>query len=249
MDSKQKFYKVILGGNVYLMPDLGAVDGCVAPVWTDADPDPIVLSRLARGEGQRLPLTEEEERRLAAAYVTSDQFRLLQTHERLHSLALGYLQTAKSLCAELIEKEHLLSWPRASAVYYCTHLAVELFLKAAIQARSGSFASIHSIAGLTKQYVRLFPEPVYRFRTVWDMDLDDIEQLLGGTIGNKVDRKADQVYRYYSGRSGELPSARHGFSPGLWLFGLDLLEERWTEIWPMICERSAEQTESQECPS
>ena len=249
MGCKQGFYKVILDGRVYLMPDLDVADGAVAPVWTDADPDPDALSRLARGEGRRLPLTEQEERRLAAGYVTSDRFRLLQTHERLHSLALGYLQSAKSLCTELIDKEHLLSWPRASAVYYCSHLAVELFLKAAIQSRSGSFASIHSIAGLVKEYRRLFPEPVYFFRTVWDMDLDDIEELVGGSIGNKVDRKADQVYRYFSGRSGELPSASHGFSPGVWLFGLDLLEKRWTEIWPLICERSGEQTESQERPS
>jgi len=113
-------------------------------------------------------------------------------------------------------------------------MAVELFLKAAILVRNGSPARIHSISELVKKYQELLPDNPYHFRTIWGTSLDDIEEVVGGTIGNAVDRKPEQVFRYFSGRAGELPSSTHFFSPGTWLFEIEWLEKRWTAIWSLL---------------
>jgi hypothetical protein len=233
MSDMLRYYKVLLDGNVFYMADQSQTDGLIMPIWTNGDATAEL--RVAQGEGTRQPLTDVELLRLQAGHASSSEFRTeLESHERLCALSLAYLQSAKSLCNELLLNEHLLSWPRGSVVYYCLHMAVELFLKAAIMARNGTPAKIHSIPELVKKYRELFPGNAYHFHTVWGMGLDDIEEAVGATIGNAVDRKPEQVFRYFSGRSGELPSSTHFFSPGTWLFEIEWLEKRWTDIWSLL---------------
>src|SRR5262249_48157885 len=110
--------------------------------------------------------------------ISSREFGKLPVDERLRQLALGYLQSAKALCIGLGENPSELNWPRAAVVCFCYRHAVELFLKSCIWHRKPVEKCNHDISNLQKQYFRLYPHQEFDFQTLYDISLEDTEELL-----------------------------------------------------------------------
>jgi hypothetical protein len=169
--------------------------------------------------------------------VSSWEFGQLSVVERLRQLAIGYLESGKLLCIYLGENPSELTWPRGAVVCFCYRHAVELFVKSCILHREPVEKCDHNISGLRKQYLRLYPQEEFSFRTLYDLSLQEVEELLGGQFEvEEFERKEDQVYRYFSDKQGRSPKATHTFGPGDWLSMLEDLERQMTRIWACIRE-------------
>jgi hypothetical protein len=193
-------------------------------------------------EGRFLTLKEVESLQVKwpTVIVYSQEFGALPIHDRLHRLAIGYLQSAKTLCNELGERDVLLTWPRASVVCFCYYHSIELFLKACIRRRAPSGERCHhDVTELKKRYLELFPERAFfDFQMPWEISIKEIEDLMGkGTIDvEQFEDKRDQVYRYMSDKEGRSPKAIHVFAPGTWLGMIEQLEDDIDRIWSNINE-------------
>jgi hypothetical protein len=169
--------------------------------------------------------------------VNSWEFGQLSVVERLRQLAIGYLESGKLLCIYLGDNPSELTWPRGAVVCFCYRHAVELFVKSCILHREPVEKCDHNISGLRKQYLRLYPQEEFSFRTLYDISLQEVEELLGGQLEvEDFERKEDQVYRYFSDKQGRSPKATHTFGPGGWLSTLEDLERQMTRIWARIRE-------------
>jgi hypothetical protein len=175
--------------------------------------------------------------RWSGVVVDSKQFGQKPFDERLHELALGYLQSAKLLCILLGEHPNELSWPRASVVCFCYQLAVELFLKSCILHRIPAIEKCsHDISKLKKEYSRLYSQQEFHFETPYDISLDDLDELFGVQVAHVEDfeRKHDQVFRYLSDKMGRSPKGIYVFAPGSWLTMCEQLEADIHRIWDNI---------------
>lgn len=175
-------------------------------------------------------------------WVKSEPFGRLPIHERLRQMADGYLQSAKSLCAELGEHPDRLDWPRASAAIFCYRHAFELFLKACILYRAPAAGEKmhHSVPKLLKRYHELYPvDKFFAFDCLWWLDFDDLDALVGrpALLIEDFERKDDQVFRYFSGKGGESPKSLHMFAPGSYLQAVEQSEEDMARVWGNILER------------
>ncbi len=168
--------------------------------------------------------------------VKSREFGQLSADERLLQLAIAYLESGKLLCGHLGENPDELSFPRGAVVSFCYRHAVELFVKSCILHREPFDKCDHNISSLRRQYLRLYPGKEFYFRTVYDISLQDVEELFGRGAVNieEFERKEDQVYRYFSDKQGRSPKALHIFAPGTWLSMLDQLEIDIDRIWDRI---------------
>jgi hypothetical protein len=161
----------------------------------------------------------------------------LPAAERLRQLASAYLDSGRLLCVHLGEHPDDLTWPRGAVVCFCYRHAVELFVKSCILHREPIEKCDHSISSLRRQYFRLYPGKEFYFRTLYDISLQDVEELLGGKLDvEDFERKEDQVYRYFGGKQGRSPKGGHMFGPGNWLSMLDQLELDINGIWDRIRE-------------
>lgn len=166
--------------------------------------------------------------------VDSSEFVELPVHERLRQLAIGYISSAKSLCAELGEKPELQSWPRALVVCSCFLHAVELFLKCCIYYRTQKIKGGqegHDISSLKKEYHRLYPQTDFSFQLplFWSqkMEASHIEGF---------EKQLDQVYRYFIGMEGQRPKRLYSFPPDLWLRMIEEFEKEIDRVWANIQE-------------
>jgi hypothetical protein len=168
--------------------------------------------------------------------VGSTGFGQLPVAERLHQLAIGYLESGKLLCAHLGENPAELTWPRGAVVCFCYRHAIELFVKACILHREPIGKCDHNISNLRKQYFKLYPDPKFAFQTPYDISADDLEELFGCPVLDieEFEKKEDQVYRYFSDKQGRSPKGGHMFGPGAWLSMLDQLERDIDRIWEQI---------------
>lgn len=155
--------------------------------------------------------------------------------ERYRELALGYAQSARVLCNRLGEEPGDLTWPRASVVCFCYRHAVELLLKSCILHREPVEKCGHNISNLRKQYLRLYPQPVFELAIPYCVRLEDIDELFGEEFGvEDFEKKPDQVYRYFSDKQGRTPKLGHVFAPGKWLSMVEQLENDIARIWDNI---------------
>jgi hypothetical protein len=152
--------------------------------------------------------------------VDSWEFAQKPADERLHELALGYVQSAKLLCLSLGERPNELSWPRASVACFCYRHAIELFLKSCILHRIPAIERCsHDISVLPKEFLRLYTDADFYFETPFDISLDHLDELFGVQVASVEDfeRKPDQVFRYLSDKKGRSPRGLYFFAPGSWL--------------------------------
>ncbi len=170
-----------------------------------------------------------QEPRWPGVTVDSSEFVELPVHEQLRQLAIGYVSSAKSLCAELGENPALRSWPRALVVCFCFRHAVELFLKCCIYYRTQKIKGDHDITSLKKEYHRLYPGTDFFFQLplFWS-------QKMGGSHVEDFEKKLDQVYRYFVGMEGQPPKRLYNFPPGTWLTIIEKFEEDIDRIWANI---------------
>jgi hypothetical protein len=168
--------------------------------------------------------------------VASTEFGQLPVAERLRQLAIGYLESGKLLCTHLGENPAELTWPRGSVVCFCYRHAIELFVKACILHREPIAKCDHNISNLRKQYFKLYPEAKFAFQTLYDISVEDLEELFGRPVVDieEFEKKEDQVYRYFSDKQGRSPKGQHMFGPGAWLSMLDQLERDINRIWKLI---------------
>ena len=175
--------------------------------------------------------------RWSGVAVDSEQFGQKPVDDRLHELALGYLQSARLLCILLGEHPDELSWPRASVVCFCYRHAIELFLKSCILHRSPTIENCsHDISNLRRNYSRLYPQQEFHFETPYDISLDDLDALFGVQVASVEDfeRKHDQVFRYLSDKKGRSPKGHYCFAPGGWLTMCEQLDADIHRIWANI---------------
>ncbi len=160
--------------------------------------------------------------------VDSSEFVELPVHEQLRQLAIGYLSSAKSLCAELGENPALQTWPRALVVCSCFHHAVELFLKCCIQYRTQKIPRGHDIASLKKEYHRLYPDAdvVFQLPLFWSQKVEALVE--------DFEEKLDQVYRYFIDMEGQPPKRLYKFPPAAWLWMIEQFEKDMDRIWANI---------------
>jgi hypothetical protein len=171
--------------------------------------------------------------------VSSEDFLQKPVDKRFHELALGYLQSAKTLCILLGENPDELSWPRACVITYCYLLSVELFLKSCILHRISTIDQCsHNISKLRKQYYGLYPQPEFQFQTPYDFSLDDLDELFGMQVAlvEEFERKPDQLFRYMSDKKGRSPKGRYFFAPGTYFILCERLEKDISRIWGRIRE-------------
>lgn len=171
-------------------------------------------------------------------WVDSSAFGRLDAPKRLHGLSVGYLNSAMCLCNDLGEHPEALDWPRASAVYFCFHHSIELFLKACILTRAPAGEKLHhDVSKLQGRFLELYPDNEFLFYTPWDIGLETIEHLMGGRADvEEFEAKPDQVYRYLAGKDGSSAKALHIFAPGTCFFMLKRLECDIVRVWRRVVE-------------
>ena len=160
MQYAEDVYRVVLDQKEYLIAP-SADDAGIYGWWSKDEPgvSPSTYNRLANREGHWEKLGKFNP--AWAAFVESSGFVSLPPHEGLYQLSIGYLQSAKSLCSELLNNTVSLDWPRASVVCYCVTHAIELFLKPGIAAKSASDQqSHHRIGKLLARYTELYSTPM-----------------------------------------------------------------------------------------
>jgi hypothetical protein len=171
--------------------------------------------------------------------VDSEKFKDLLPHERLFRLACEFLGAAIFLCERAGEAGLALTWPQGSVVFYCLHLATELFLKAClIREKVPSKALGHEVADLLQEYDRAFTEDVYHFSTPWQVSARDINQALGFDALTGVDCVSDQLFRYSMNKAGTPSKGIQVFTPGYIYNYMKDLEHKWSKIWSLLDEKS-----------
>lgn len=166
--------------------------------------------------------------------VDSAPFRALPEYERMYQMALGNLQSSKSLCIELGEQPKLLSWPRGSVVYYLTHLAVELFLKACLLRKGRRFAT-HEISELQDAFAETFPSQK-RVHTLWDINVAELIALGPDPEPGapRIRSREDEKFRYFADRQGNAPSSHYSFAPAVFITAIERLEKDFAEVWQSL---------------
>ncbi|MEW5740441.1 MAG: hypothetical protein AB1938_16045 [Myxococcota bacterium] len=183
------------------------------------------------------PLTDEERKAKRQAWeatlrwplrgVVSEDFAALREHDRLHQMALGNLQSSKSLCIELGENPDRISWPRGAVVYYLTHFAVELFLKACLLRGGRRFDRTHEISELQDAFDEAFPnhEGVH---TMWDINVVELA-ILGPVPDRRIPAREDQFLRYFDDDAGT--RGEWSFAPAVFISEIEGLEEQFARVW------------------
>ena len=170
--------------------------------------------------------------------IDSADFKTLPVHTRLYQLSRAYLRAATSLCENAGALGNALTWPDASACYYCLYLSTELFLKACIK-RKEATASIatHEIADLLREYKRLTPpehRELWLFPTPWFASAKDLASLVGQEVLVGIDKTPDQLYRYGADKKDNPSGGVQMFAPGYFLNYMEHLADRWEGIWASI---------------
>ncbi|MGH9889666.1 MAG: hypothetical protein ACREBE_29320 [bacterium] len=153
--------------------------------------------------------------------VDSSAFSAMPNVQRMHDMAVAFLESARVLC-EALGGSTTISWPRASVVLSTSSHAVELFLKACILTVSpNDNVGHHNSARLVQRFDELFPtlDPP---DPVWDPQMGDIP--------------TDQLFRYGADRTGV--SLEGGdtlmFSPPIWIKWIEDHELLFRQIWSAI---------------
>lgn len=161
--------------------------------------------------------------------VVTEEFRVLPEVERMYQMALGNIQSAKSLCIELGEHPERLSWPRGAVVYYLTHLAVELFLKACLL-RKGRRLATHEISELQDAFDETFPNQKC-IESMWDMNLVELAEFGPGPGDRRIRAREDESFRYFADRQGNPPNGEYSFAPAVFIPEIERLEEDFIDVW------------------
>jgi len=164
--------------------------------------------------------------------IDSTAFAGLPAHERFYQLSQGYLKAAEVLCENAGNSGQDLSWPAASACFYCRYLGTELFLKACI-ARVSSPCAGHDLGVLYKKYRELLPGSDFEVPVGLAWRPSDAEVLLGREFQG-VDAKPDEAMRYSADRAGRPPSMSWNFVPGYQLNLLIDFQLRCRRIWSAL---------------
>ncbi|MBK9947658.1 MAG: hypothetical protein IPP12_10805 [Nitrospira sp.] len=166
--------------------------------------------------------------------VDSALFKKLPSAERLYRLSKAYLIAAIVLCEQAGEARERLEWAQGSVIYYCLHLATELFLKACIQGVGKEPSKHHEIAELWRAYKVLLPGAEYNFQTSWAVSPKELDQIVGVQVLHGVDRTPDQLFRYSMDKKGGASKNVQIFTPGYFFNYMKDLEVRWAGIWDQI---------------
>ena len=171
--------------------------------------------------------------------VNSKKFTSLSAHEKLFMLSQEFLGAAISLCQRAGEAGPALTWPQGSVVYYCLHLATELFLKACLVRKKVSLKTLnHEVADLLREYERAFPEEADHFTTPWQSSAREINQMLGNDVITGVDSVPDQLFRYSMNKGGIPSKSVHFFTPSYLYNYMSDLEDKWSKTWKWLNEKS-----------
>lgn len=167
----------------------------------------------------------------------SEEFSSASFEQRLHGLALAYLESAKLLCVALGDHPRALTWPRASVVYFTSHLAAELFLKACVVRRKAEEKLDHDIERLQKRFSDLYPN-IEPLDTPWDVSIDTVTALFGLTrdavVMEDFEHKPDQIYRYGADKQGHPMKGFEQLAPGKWIQWIERTEVAFQRIWASI---------------
>ena len=161
--------------------------------------------------------------------VHTEEFAALPEDERMYQMALGNIQSAKSLCTELGEHPERLSWPRGSVVYYLSHLAVELFLKACLLRKGRRFAT-HEISELQDAFAEVFPDRE-GIETMWDINLVELAELGPEPGDQRIRAREDEKFRYFADRQGNPPRGEGSFAPAVFIPLIERLEADMAQVW------------------
>ena len=145
-----------------------------------------------------------------------------------------YLSAAIVLCEQAGEAREGLEWAQGSVIYYCLHLATELFLKACIQGVGKEPSKHHEIGELWRAYKVLLPGAEYNFQTSWAVSPKELDQIVGVPVLHGVDRTPDQLFRYSMDKKGGASKNIQIFTPGYFFNYMKDLEVRWAGIWGQI---------------
>jgi len=153
--------------------------------------------------------------------VDSSAFSTMPNVQRLHEMAVAYLESARVLC-EALGGSTTITWSRASVVLSTSSHAVELFLKACILTASPNEpVGHHDNQRLVQRFDELFPtlDPP---DPVWDARMSDIP--------------TDQLFRYGADKTGASLDGGDTltFSPPIWIKWIEHTELLFRQIWSAI---------------
>jgi HEPN domain-containing protein len=208
----------------------------LAPVVTET---PEAIAELEKEGVFTGPLSEAELKAKREAWeatlrwplrgVVTEEFAALPEDERMYQMALGNIQSAKSLCIELGEHPERLSWPRGSVVYYLSHLAVELFLKACLLRKGRRFAT-HEISELQDAFAEVFPGRK-GIQTMWDINIVELAELGPEPGDRRIRAREDEKFRYFADRQGNPPRGEGSFAPAVLIPAIERLEKDFVDVW------------------
>ncbi|KPV02881.1 hypothetical protein APR51_44770 [Variovorax paradoxus] len=122
---------------------------------------------------------------------------------RLFGMSNAYAQAADVLTQALVAGDYDADFHNTRVVLHLCHHALELFLKGAIQVRSGLQArSSHRLDRLLKEYRLLYPEEHFVFDTPFGRELLDSDGGLFPETLTPIQELHDQRYRYPTDRAG-----------------------------------------------
>lgn len=123
---------------------------------------------------------------------------------RLFGMSNAFAQAADVLCQALLSGDYDADYYNTRVVLHLCRHATELFLKGAIQAKSGRRApNTHRLDRLFQRYRQLYPEEHFVFDTPFGREVLDAEGGLFPETLQTLQERHDQRYRYPTDHDGQ----------------------------------------------
>lgn len=109
--------------------------------------------------------------------LTLADMRSLKVHDQFVSYAHAYRSASAMLCRQMETDDTGYTWPHATVILMLAAHAVELFLKGALQKRTGMIIETHDIQQLSEKYREAFQDAAFAWDIPFAIPLSETEQI------------------------------------------------------------------------
>jgi hypothetical protein len=170
--------------------------------------------------------------------IYSYEFQQLKHPDQYFSLARGYLEGSRVLCAAMCNDDYAPQYPHTRVILHLCRHAVELFFKGAILSKStnGKPPGGHNLAKLATEYERVFPNQEFRFEvpfgfeTLGPFDLSPELAEIHRISSEYHHKMLDQRYRYPADSNMKPFSEAESFIPATFMSNLNGLSKAFLRI-------------------
>jgi len=161
--------------------------------------------------------------------LTTEHLQTLAPCDQYAAYASAYLESSKTLCADLVQLPQLAKYEKGNVVLYLASHAIELFLKGAIMRKAPEDKLGHDLEHLYNRYKSLYPENRFHFDMGFTTNYGEMTKQQAAKA-KKIVPPIDQLFRYPQDRGGKLWFGLYAFEANSFMVDLKELEDSFARL-------------------